>query len=91
LEHKHYWSRPRTPKGNAINERFNQTIKYEFIKLGNFTPDIEKFNQSVTEWLIEYNFHLSHETLNYATPINFHNSLQVLPMHTLQGQILDTH
>jgi len=81
LELNHYWSRPRTPKDNAVNERFNQTIQYEFIKFGNFTPDIEKFNQNVTEWLIEYNFRRPHETLNYATPINFHNSLQVLPMY----------
>jgi transposase InsO family protein len=77
----HYWSRARTPKDNPVNERFNETIQYEFIKFGNFTPDIEKFNHNVTEWLIEYNFRRPHETLNYATPINFHNSVQVLPMY----------
>ncbi len=35
--------------------------------------------QNVTDWLIEYNFRRPHETLGYATPINFHNSMQVLP------------
>jgi len=80
LELNHYWSRPRTPKDNAVNERFNQTIQYEFIRFGNFTPNIEEFNQNVTEWLVEYNFRRPHETLRYATPINFHNTMQVLPM-----------
>lgn len=81
LKLKHYWSRSRTPKDNAVNERFNQTLQYEFVRFGNFTADIEKFNQNLTEWLIEYNFRRPHETLGYATPINFHNSLQVLPMY----------
>ena len=87
LELKHYWSRPRTPKDNAVNERFNQTIQYEFIKFGNFTPDIEKFNRNVTEWLIEYNFRRPHETLCYATPINFHNTSQVLPMYPSRTRV----
>ena len=81
LDLKHYWSRPRTPKDNAVNERFNQTLQYEFVNFGNFTTDIEKFNENLTEWLIEYNFRRPHESLGYATPINFHNSMQVLPMY----------
>lgn len=81
LNLKHYWSRPRTPKDNAVNERFNQTLQHEFVKFGNFTTDVDKFNEKLTEWLIEYNFRRPHESLAYATPINFHNSMQVLPMY----------
>ncbi|EKE11951.1 MAG: hypothetical protein ACD_14C00061G0007 [uncultured bacterium] len=81
LNLNHYWSRPRTPKDNAVNERFNQTLQHEFVNFGNFTADTEKFNLKLTEWLIEYNFRRPHETLAYATPINFHNSMQVLPMY----------
>jgi transposase InsO family protein len=81
LNLKHYWSRPRTPKDNAVNERFNQTLQHEFVNFGNFTTDIDKFNENLTEWLIEYNFRRPHESLAYATPINFHNSMQVLPMY----------
>ncbi|EKD95757.1 MAG: hypothetical protein ACD_24C00348G0003 [uncultured bacterium] len=81
LKLPHYWSRARTPKDNPVIERFNQTIQSEFINFGNFTSDIEKFNRSVTEWLIEYNCRRPHETLCYATPINFHNSVQVLPTY----------
>lgn len=72
-----YYSRNHTPKDNPDNERFNQTLEYEFIKLGNFTTNIDKFNRNLTEWLIEYNFVRPHETLNYETPIEVS---KVLPM-----------
>lgn len=81
LELKHYWSRPRTPKDNAVNERFNQTLQHEFVNFGNFTTDVDEFNKKLTEWLIEYNFRRPHESLAYATPISFHNTMQVLPMY----------
>ncbi len=80
LELDRYYSRPRTPKDNPVNERFNQTLQYEFVKLGNFTPDIPVFNRNLTQWLIEYNFNRPHESLNYDTPINFNNSTKVSPM-----------
>ena len=81
LELTRYYSRPRTPKDNAVNERFNRTLEDEFINLGNFTPDVVDFNRNLTEWLVEYNFHRPHMSLNYETPINFNNSVKVLPMY----------
>jgi len=75
-----YYLRVRTPKDNAVNERFNRTLEDEFIGLGNFNPDPEVFNKNLTEWLIEYNFRRPHTSLNYETPINFNNSIKVLPM-----------
>ena len=80
LKIKRYYNRPRTPKDNPINERFNRTIKDEFINLGNFTENTEQFNRLLTEWLIEYNFKRPHQSLDYRTPINFNNSHRVLPM-----------
>jgi transposase InsO family protein/ribosomal protein S14 len=76
-----YYNRPRTPKDNPVNERFNKTLEDEFINLGNFTTDVILFNQNLTEWLIEYNFRRPHQTLNYETPINFNNSTKVSPMY----------
>ena len=67
----HYWSRIKTPKDNAGNERFNRTLQDEFIAMGHMTIDPERFNQELTEWLIEYNFRRPHQALGYATPINF--------------------
>lgn len=72
-----YHSRPRTPKDNPDNERFNQTLETEFLNLGNFHSDPIIFNRKLTEWLIEYNFKRPHQTLNYQTPIEF---TKVLPM-----------
>ncbi len=56
LKIPHYFSRVKTPKDNSINERFNRTLKEEFIQLGNFTADLLLFYQRLTEWFIEYDF-----------------------------------
>lgn len=81
LKLNRYYSRPHTPKDNSVNERFNRTLQDEFVNLGNFTTDTIQFNQKLTEWLIEYNFHRPHQSLNYETPINFNNSVRVSPMY----------
>lgn len=66
-----YYSRVMTPKDNAICERFNRTLKEEFIQLGNYNSDMNIFNRDMTDWLIEYNFQRPHQTLEYMTPIGF--------------------
>lgn len=77
-----YFSRPRTPQDNSFDERFNRTLKEEFIQLGNLTYDCNIFNKKLTEWLIEYNFHRPHQSLGYETPISFHyKHHKVLPMY----------
>lgn len=76
-----YHSRVRTPKDNPDIERFNRTLKEEFIQLGNMTENIDLFNLRLTEWLIEYNFERPHQTLEYLTPIEFNQKyMKVLPM-----------
>jgi len=81
LDLDRYYSRPRTPKDNPVNERFNRTLEDEFINLGNFTTDVVSFNHNLTEWLIEYNFKRPHQSLNYETPININNYPKVSPMY----------
>ena len=71
LNIEHYWSRVRTPKDNASNERFNRTLEEEFIAMGHMTIDPDAFNRELTEWIIEYNFKRPHQALGYSTPINF--------------------
>lgn len=78
----HYWSRPKTPKDNAVNERFNRTVQDEFLALGNMTADTAVFNRRLTEWLVEYNFRRPHQALNYMPPISFTFKYhKVLPMY----------
>ncbi len=78
-----YWSRNHTPEDNPMNERFNKTLKEEFIQLGNYTDDVVIFNQRLTEWLIEYNFVRPHQALGYDTPWEFYQkTAKVLPMYS---------
>jgi transposase InsO family protein len=77
LKVEQYWSRPRTPKDNPDNERFNRTLREEFLGEGNFNPDPIVCNRRLTEWLIEYNFIRPHESLQYQTPVE---RSKVLPM-----------
>jgi transposase InsO family protein len=65
----HYFNRVRTPKDNSVNERFNRTLKEEFLALGNFHPDPKVFNQRIRAWLEEFIFKRPHTTLGYKTPI----------------------
>ncbi len=82
LKLTHYHSRVRTPKDNPVDERFNRTLQDEFIALGYLTNDCGIFNKELTEWLVEYNFHRPHQTLQYLTPIDFNiKYLKVLPMY----------
>lgn len=69
LKLQHWWSRTKTPKDNAVCERFNRTIQEEFIGRGNGYEDPAIFNTKLTEWLIEYDFHRPHAALGYRRPI----------------------
>ena len=82
-----YFSSLKTPKDNLDIERFNETLKYAW--LYNFTLSLgpQELNPQLTQWLIEYNFNLLHQSLAYLTPVEyieqefakiFH---QVLPMY----------
>ena len=79
LKIEQYYSRVRTPKDNPNNERFNRTLREEFIALGNFHSDPDIFNRHLTEWLIEYNFKRPHEALGYQTPMK---SSHLSPMYS---------
>ena len=81
LELDEYWSREYTPKDNPVCERFNRTLKEEFIALGNMNTDPSIFNRNLTEWLIEYNFVRPHQSLDYETPWQYYEKAnKLLPM-----------
>ena len=65
----HFFSRPRTPKDNAINERFNQTVQKGFYWRCDLTKPVEEINEKLAEWLIEYNCLRVHESLNMRPPV----------------------
>lgn len=79
-----WYSRVRTPKDNAVLERFNRTIQEDFVNSWDVDPvNVDDFNRQLTDWLIEYNDIRPHETLAYLTPIEYidsHQVMEVLPM-----------
>lgn len=77
----HYWSRPRTPKDNAMCERFNRTLKEEFLRHGNFHPDPATMNRALTAWLVQYNNVRPHQALSFLAPLAYAQQLQHL--HTM--------
>jgi transposase InsO family protein len=74
-----YYSRVRTPKDNPENERFNRTLRTEFLSQGNMHSDIRISNRKMTDWLIEYNFERPHESLGYHPPLT---QPKVSPMYS---------
>ena len=86
LNINHYWSRPRQPKDNAKVERFNRTTREEFLNYEcTYDPvgQMDKVNQQMTEWLIEYNFERPHAALDYDVPWQYackYANKKVLPM-----------
>ncbi len=76
-----YFSRVKTPKDNPVCERFNRTVKSEFLRMGNMTSNLPELNKRLSQWLIKYNFYRPHQTLNYQTPIAYYT-------HYLQKEYL---
>ena len=96
LKIKHIFTRVKTPKDNSINERFNGTIKKEFLNQSETFEyylaenNIQKANKELIKYLIFYNFERPHQALNYQTPMGYTNkvlqSLGVLPMYPSRTQ-----
>jgi transposase InsO family protein len=87
LKITHIYTRVKTPKDNAVDERFNRTIQEEFLQTDEyFEPslsgdNLKEANERLTEWLIFYNFERPHQTLKYLSPMEYHHrQLQVSPM-----------
>lgn len=66
------YSRVRTPNDNPCLERFNRTIQEEWLALSEAGLDeIDEGNIDLTNWLIEYNNHRPHASLDYMTPLAY--------------------
>lgn len=75
-----WYSRVRTPRDNAVLERFNRTIQEEFVDLIDIgLEDTKEFNQRLLDWLIEYNNVRPNQALDYQTPLAYIDT-QLLPM-----------
>jgi transposase InsO family protein len=69
----HYFSYPHCPKQHGCIERFNGIMRREFLEEGNLFYNLETLNKKLVNWLIEYNFHRPHSSLNYQNPLAFYD------------------
>lgn len=75
----HFHTYPRSPKMNAVVERFNRTLDEDFIQQnrGLLRDDIQAFNEKLAGWLIWYNTERPHHSLGQTPPMRY--ILQTLP------------
>lgn len=79
----HYFSRVRTPKDNAVVERFNRTLQEEWLNDGHFHPDCARMNAKLTDWLVFYNYRRPHAALGNVAPMAYCvQTGRVLPMYS---------
>ena len=69
---KQVFSYPRCPKINAYIERFNRTLREEFIDVnGVLIKEKEEFDNLLTNWLVYYNSKRPHLALNLKAPLQY--------------------
>jgi len=79
LKITHIHTRLKTPKDNAVNERFNRTIQEEFMEVDEYFEPLltetclVEANKRLTEWLIFYNFKRPHQSLDYMSPFEYYH------------------
>jgi IS30 family transposase len=68
----HLFSYPRCPKINGCVERFNRTLKEEFVYNHlDSVHDLTLFRLKLAEYLVFYNGHRPHKTLGLKSPLQF--------------------
>lgn len=68
----HFNTYPRCPQQNGNIERFNRTLKEEFINLNrNYIRNTKLFNKKMTEYLIWYNTKRPHHSLELLSPVKY--------------------
>ncbi|KAA5797666.1 transposase, partial [Klebsiella pneumoniae] len=70
---KHIWTYPYTPKMNATCERFNRTLREQFIEFNELLlfEVLNLFNQRMAEYLVLYNSKRPHKSLELMTPVDY--------------------
>ena len=96
LKITHIYTRVNTPQDNSRDERFNRTLKEEFIDTDEFfepslaEDDLTEANKDLTKWLIKYNSYRPHQALDYKTPLEYAQEtfFKVLPMWSARTILL---
>jgi transposase len=68
---KHEFIYPRSPKVNGYIERFNRTLKEEFLAHHELDISDQEFQQKLTNYLTWYNTQRPHQSLNMKPPSQY--------------------
>jgi transposase InsO family protein len=80
----HFWNNTRSPKQNAFIERYNRTIQEEFVTHNLFcfkNSDLSEFKTKLNDYIYFYNYIRPHYSLQYLTPVQKFNQLEVEKSH----------
>jgi transposase InsO family protein len=67
----HYHNYPKCPKSNAYVERFNRTIREQFVQCTPYAPGSPDFKKELADYIIWYNTQRVHKGLKYITPLQY--------------------
>jgi putative transposase len=90
LDITHYWIEPRSPKQNTYVERSHRTDQEEFYQQGNMRSGVEQLLPLLKAWEYTYNHVRPHQSLNYATPMEYLTKYQGLRIPTREVIALQT-
>jgi IS30 family transposase len=63
---------PRHPQANAHGERFNRTLREQFVRWhDHLVEDLSLFNQYLLQYLLWYNTEKPHQTKNKLPPLKY--------------------
>lgn len=69
---QHYFTYPRCPRINGCIERFNRTLKEEFVYNHlHILHDIDLFRKKLADYMVFYNTQRPHKALNLKSPIQY--------------------
>ena len=69
---KQVFSYPRCPKINAYVERFNRTLREEFLNVNSILiKEKDDFDKLLIDWLVYYNSKRPHFSLNLKAPLQY--------------------
>lgn len=86
----HYFIETRQPKQNTYVENSHGSDEREFYQQRNVDKDIESMNKTLTEWEYKWNYIRPHQSLNYLTPDEYLQRIQITNLTPKEAIILQT-
>ena len=84
----HYFIEARHPKQNTYVENSHGFDEREFYQQGNVDKNIEAMSEALDEWEYKWNYIRPHQSLNYLTPDEYLNKIQMTNLTAKEAIIL---